>query len=99
MFITKKHISRRALLRGAGVTMALPLLDAMIPAQTALADTVEMPETRFVGLFVAHGAAPGYCIPEKPILEAGKLPMIMQPLDPFIDRSVILSGMWAKSAE
>ncbi len=99
MFITKKHISRRTLMRGVGVTMALPLLDAMIPAQTALADTGVMPKTRFVGIFVPHGAAPGYWIPEKPILESGKLPMIMQPLDPFIDRTVILSGMWAKSAE
>jgi len=99
MFITKKHISRRTLMRGVGVTMALPLLDAMIPAQTALADTGAMPKTRFVGIFVPHGAAPGYWIPEKPILESGKLPMIMQPLDPFIDRTVILSGMWAKSAE
>ena len=86
-------------MRGVGVTMALPLLDAMIPAQTALADTGVMPKTRFVGIFVPHGAAPGYWIPEKPILESGKLPMIMQPLDPFIDRTVILSGMWSKSAE
>ncbi len=99
MFITKKHISRRTLMRGVGAAMALPLLDAMIPAQTALADTGVMPKTRFVGIFVPHGAAPGYWIPEKPILESGKLPMIMQPLDPFIDRTVILSGMWAKSAE
>jgi len=37
MFLTKKHISRRTLLRGAGTTLALPLLDAMIPAGTALA--------------------------------------------------------------
>ena len=99
MFITKKHISRRALLRGAGVTLALPLLDSMIPAQTPLAKSGAMPKTRFTGIFVPHGAAPGYWIPEKPILESGKLPMIMQPLDPFIDRTVILSGMWSKSAE
>ena len=36
MFITKKYISRRTFLRGAGVTLALPLLDSMIPAQTPL---------------------------------------------------------------
>jgi len=36
MFLTKKHLSRRALLRGAGVSLALPLLDAMIPVATAL---------------------------------------------------------------
>lgn len=39
MFITKKHLSRRTVLKGVGVTMALPLLDAMIPAATALAQT------------------------------------------------------------
>lgn len=99
MFLTKKHISRRALLRGAGVTLALPLLDSMIPAQTPLAKTGAAPKTRFTGIFVPHGMAPGYWIPEKPVLESGKLPMIMQPLDPFIDRTVILSGMWSKSAE
>ena len=44
MFITKKHISRRAFLRGAGVTLALPLLDSMIPAQTPLAKNGRDPE-------------------------------------------------------
>ena len=39
MFITKKHLSRRTVLQGAGATIALPLLDAMIPAHTALAQT------------------------------------------------------------
>ena len=39
MFITKKHLSRRAVLRGMGVTMALPLLDSMVPAQTPIAKT------------------------------------------------------------
>ena len=39
MFITKKHIDRRMFLRGAGVALALPLLDSMLPAQTALAQT------------------------------------------------------------
>ena len=59
MFITKKHISRRTVLRGAGVTLALPLLDAMIPAATAQAQTAAAPKPRFVGCFVPHGAAPG----------------------------------------
>ncbi len=39
MFITKRHLSRRTLLRGLGVSVSLPLLDAMIPAATALAQT------------------------------------------------------------
>ena len=39
MFITKKHISRRTVLKGAGVALGLPFLDAMVPAGTALAQT------------------------------------------------------------
>ena len=64
MFITKKHISRRTLLRGAGVALALPLLDSMIPAQTPVSKTAANPKTRFTGIFVPHGAAPGWWVPE-----------------------------------
>src|SRR5689334_12324614 len=71
----------------------------MVPAQTRLAGTAAASKLRFTGIFVPHGMAPGYWIPEKPVLEAGKLPFIMQPLDPFIDRTVVLSGLWSKSAE
>lgn len=99
MIITKKHISRRAVLRGAGVALALPLLDSMVPAQTPLAKTAANPKTRFMGIFVPHGMAPGYWIPDGPKLEKGKMLSIMEPLDPFLDQTVILSGMWSKSAE
>ena len=58
MFLTKKHIPRRTFLRGAGITLALPLLDSMIPAQTPLSKTAAVPKTRFTGIFVPHGAAP-----------------------------------------
>ena len=44
MFLFKKHLSRRAVLKGAGATIALPLLDAMIPAGTALAQTAAAPD-------------------------------------------------------
>jgi hypothetical protein len=99
MVITKKHISRRAVLRGAGVALALPLLDSMLPAQTPLAKTAAVPKTRFTGIFVPHGAAPGYWIPDKPVLEAGNFPFIFQPLEPFKDHAIIFSGLWSKSAE
>jgi hypothetical protein len=99
MFISKKHISRRAVLRGAGVALALPLLDSMIPAQTPLSKTAAAPKLRFTGIFVPHGMAPGYWIPDGPVLQADKLPTIMEPLAPFVDRTTILSGMWTKSAE
>ena len=64
MYLTKKHIPRRTFLRGAGVTLALPLLDAMIPAGTLLAQTAANPPSRFVGIFFPHGMAPGYWIPK-----------------------------------
>src|SRR6201990_2900835 len=99
MFITKKHIPRRAFLRGAGVTLALPLLDSMIPAQTPLRKTAAAGTTRFTGIFVPHGMAPGYWVPEAPVLEAEKLPSIIEPLKPFVDQTVLLSGLWSKSAE
>jgi len=56
MFITKKHISRRTLLKGAGVSLALPLLDAMVPAGTALAQTAAMPKMRTGFFYIPHGA-------------------------------------------
>ena len=99
MFITKKHIDRRTFLRGAGITLALPLLDSMIPAQTPLARTAAVRPTRFMGIFVPHGMAPGYWIPDSSKLDPSKLPAIMEPLGPFVDQAVILSGMWTKSAE
>jgi len=52
MFITKKCISRRTVLRGAGVALALPFLEAMVPAATAIAQTAATPKPRFAGLFV-----------------------------------------------
>ena len=56
MFITKKHLSRRTFLRGAGVTVGLPLLDAMIPAWTALAQTAASPKPRMGFMYLPHGA-------------------------------------------
>src|SRR5215470_1727669 len=86
MFITKKHISRRTVLRGAGVTLALPLLDSMVPAQTPLSKTAAGAKTpRFTGIFVPHGMAPGYWIPDSPTLESGKMKTILLPLDKVVD--------------
>jgi len=58
-FITKRHVPRRTFLQGAGVTLALPLIEAMVPASTLLAQTAAQPKTRFVGVFFPHGMAPG----------------------------------------
>ena len=56
MFITKKHMPRRTFLRGAGVTLALPLLESMVPALTPLRLTAAAPVRRFVGIWHPHGA-------------------------------------------
>jgi hypothetical protein len=55
-FNTKKHLGRRTFLRGMGVSVALPLLDSMIPASTALAATSASPKARFLGIYLPHGA-------------------------------------------
>ncbi len=59
MFLTKKHLSRRTVLKGAGATLALPLLDAMIPAATALAQTAGAPKLRMGFFYLPHGAIMG----------------------------------------
>jgi hypothetical protein len=99
MFISKKHIPRRTVLRGAGAMLALPFLDAMVPARTLLAQTAAAPKQRFVGLFVPHGAAPGYWVPEAVGALPQQLPFIWKGLEPFRDRTVILSGLHSRSAE
>jgi hypothetical protein len=56
MFLTKKHLSRRTVLKAAGVSIGLPLLDAMIPAATALAQTAAKPKLRAGFFYLPHGA-------------------------------------------
>src|SRR5215467_8508218 len=94
MFITKKHIPRRTFLRGVGTTVALPFLEAMLPAQTPLRETAASPDKmrRFVGIWHPHGAAPGYWSP----LQQGKdfeFSFITKPLEPFRNRVVLISGL------
>src|SRR6187549_3208945 len=99
MFLTKKHISRRMVLRGAGAVLSLPFLDAMVPAATALAQTAASPKPRFVGCFVPHGMAPGYWVPDAEGKLGAELPFNWKPLEPYRDHTVILSGLHSRSAE
>jgi len=98
MFLTKKHMSRRTVLRGAGAALALPLLEAMVPAATALAQTAANPRSRFVGLFVPHGMAPGYWVPDK-VGTGFEFPYCFKPLEAYRDHVTILSGLHSRSAE
>jgi hypothetical protein len=99
MYIAKKYIPRRTFLRSAGCTLALPLLDAMLPASTALAATAATPKPRFVGIFFPHGMAPGYWEPGAEGALPDKLPYILESLKSVKDQTVVLSGLWSKSAE
>lgn len=100
MFITKKHISRRTLLRGAGAALALPLLDSMIPAATAQSQTAAAAPQRFFGGFVPHGAAPGFWVPEggEGALPE-KLPYVWSALEPHREHLNILTGLHSTSSE
>jgi len=98
MFIAKKHLSRRTFLRGTGTVLALPLLDAMVPAASLLAQTAATPKPRFIANFIPHGMSPGYWVPDM-VGSGFKMPPIFEPLEPFRKQTVILSGLHARSAE
>ena len=98
MFITKRCLPRRTFLRGVGATVALPFLDAMVPAIAPVARAQEITPTRFTGIFVPHGAAPGYWVPESSGPNFA-FPYIWEPLEPYRRHVVLTSGLWAQSAE
>ena len=98
MLITRKHLSRRTLLRGAGVTLALPLLDSMFPALSPWAKAAASPKVpRFVGIFNPHGWAPSYWAIEKegPLAD---LPFVLKPLESWRSAITVVSGLDATSS-
>jgi hypothetical protein len=98
MFITRKHISRRAVLRGAGVAIGLPLLDAMIPAATALAATAAAPKPRLGFIYFPHGAVMARWRPEATGKEFA-FPQILAPLEPFKAHATVVTGLRNKGGE
>jgi hypothetical protein len=78
-YITGKHLPRRTFLRAAGVTVALPLLDSMLPAQTPLVKTAAKGKPRFMGIYVPHGATMDLWTPAKEG-DGFELTEILQPL-------------------
>jgi len=98
MFITKKHLSRRTVLRGVGATLALPLLDAMIPARTALAHTpAGNPYPKLAFVYFPHGAIMSKWTPEAEG-KSFELPALLEPLRPFKRQLTIVSGLENKHA-
>jgi hypothetical protein len=99
MFITKKHISRRVVLRGAGAAIALPLLDAMSPAGVAWGQTAagKIPHRlAFVGF--PHGAVMRHFKPEQTGRDY-EMPRILEPLAPYREQMTIVTGLRNKPAE
>ena len=90
-FITKKHISRRTFVRGMGVTMALPFLESMVPAQTPLAKTAAKPPIRLGLCFMPHGAVMANWTPAEE--GALKLSPILAPLEAYKDQVVVVSNL------
>jgi hypothetical protein len=97
MYITRKHLSRRTVLKGTGAAVALPLLDAMIPAATALANTAAAPKPRMAFIYFPHGAVMDKWTPKKEGADFD-LPPIIASLTPFQKQLTIISGLENKSA-
>ena len=92
MFITKSSLSRRAVLRGMGASLALPFLDAMVPAATALAQTAAKPVLRFGAVFIPMGERPGFWTP-KTVGAGFEFSPILKPLESLRDSVVVISGL------
>src|SRR2546425_4678729 len=97
MIITKKHLSRRAVLRGLGATLALPLLDSMVPALSAATTGGAAPVRRFGVFYVPNGMSMPYWFPktERPLQE---LPPTLQSLSELKDRVLLIGGLADESA-
>ena len=95
--ITKMHLSRRALLRGMGSAIALPMLDAMVPAMRA-STTADIVKRRMAFVYIPNGVEQKYWLPEAagPLTQ---LPRILAPLQNFKEDMVLLSGLVHKQAE
>ena len=97
MIITKKALARRTFLRGLGATLALPLLDAMVPSMTALASTAARPVNRLgfcyipMGSNIAHWTPPG-------VGKITELSSTLSSLEPVLDKITVVSNLELKEA-
>ena len=92
MFVTKKHLTRRTVLRGAGTALALPLLDAMIPARTALAQTAAKATPHLGFIYFPHGAVMNRWTPTG-TGEIGEFGDILKPLDKYKAMTTVFSNI------
>jgi hypothetical protein len=106
MFLTQKHLSRRTVLRGMGATIALPFLDAMVPAHAMVRRSAANPRTRLLCIEMVHGSAgstqygleQNYWMPVKPGRDFD-FTMILKPLEPFRDYVTVVTQTDLRAAE
>ncbi|HTV51817.1 MAG TPA: DUF1552 domain-containing protein [Steroidobacteraceae bacterium] len=98
MFLTRKHLSRRTVIKGAGACIALPLLDAMIPAGTALASTPAAVKPRLGFVYFPHGAVQKFWTPEGTGRDF-KFSPILKPLEPYREYVTVVTGLRNKGGE
>ena len=98
MFLTKQHLSRRTLLKGAGATIALPLLDAMIPAGTALANTAAAIKPRLGYVYFPHGAVQKFWTPEG-TGRGFQFSRILKPLEAMREYVTVVTNLRNKPGE
>ena len=91
-YLTKKHLSRRTMLRGAGAAIALPFLESMIPAGMRHASAAGVPRSRVAFIYIPHGAVMDRWTPATTGRDFEFQP-ILQSLEPFRDRLNIVSGL------
>ena len=91
-FVTRRSIPRRSVLRGLGAALALPLLDAMVPALTATVHTAAAPARRFGAVFIPMGERPSHWTP-KTTGNNFEFSPILQPLERFRDSLTVVSNV------
>jgi hypothetical protein len=92
MFVAKKSLSRRTMLRGAGTAIALPLLDAMLPAFVPLAKAAAKPRMRFGVVYTPNGAIMPQLTP-KTVGAGFEFTPILKPFEPFADKLIVVTNL------
>jgi hypothetical protein len=98
MMITKRHLPRRTVLRGAGAAVALPLLDAMVPAFSPLRLSAAAPIRRFGAIYVGMGFNMPIWAQPNPN-GALEINAILQPMDAYRERMLVVSGCDSKEGD
>jgi hypothetical protein len=91
-FLTRRHLSRRTFLHGAGVAVALPFLESMVPAATSFAQTAARPKSRLACIYIPHGATMDMWTPAGTGTDF-EFSEILRPLEQFRNRVTVVSDL------